>query len=183
MLLHRNRIGRDGEVRKKKIDIHPDSDITVIYSNTKKYEVPENDDGSVMIGSLSKVIKNTDLCTHDLSHIATMLNHEVSMRSSLLCVELVTRNKYLIYLKERTTQGRIVINDHEMKDEELKIAELDGLDDDEEKDKDAENERLKRENEELPSAKSVDSMIIARIKHLGNVLISISYPVLSLPVS
>ena len=95
-------------------DIHPDSDITVIYSNTKKYMVPENNNGSVMIGSLSDVMQNTDLCTHDLGNIATMVSQDVATQTPLLCVELVTRNKYLIYLKQRQTTGRLVINGHEV---------------------------------------------------------------------
>eukprot|EP01084_Bolivina_argentea_P007066 13305_1 len=91
-------------------DIHPDSDISIIYSNTKKYQVPENDDGSVMMPCLSNVMQSTNLCTHDLNNITTMLAEEVGKKTSLLCVELVSRNKYLIYFKKKQNKGNVIIN-------------------------------------------------------------------------
>eukprot|EP01084_Bolivina_argentea_P103008 184539_1 len=88
-------------------DIHPDSDINIIYSNTKKYSVPENKTGSVMMPCLLNVFTSTNLTKHPLTNIITMLAEQVGKKSSLLCIESVSRIKYLIYFQKRLVKGEV----------------------------------------------------------------------------
>eukprot|EP01084_Bolivina_argentea_P089003 160688_1 len=85
--------------------IHPDSDTNTFWSNTKGYQVPEGNfdgEGGAFITNFVDIMKDTNLCNYDMSHIATLITERISQQTHLICPEYISRNKYIIFFQAKT---------------------------------------------------------------------------------
>ena len=94
------------------IEIHPDADSEIIWSNTPTYAVPAFKQGNKMVSVLVDILNDTqwdndNVCKFNLSQITKMMNHYLHEKVKLKqqCLDYHSRGKSTIYLQKNTQKN------------------------------------------------------------------------------